>query len=78
MFFASSFITPLGIVKNNDCILDVYLKPGIYFCYDVVYLWRLNGTRRLYETGRNSRQYGMPLHKVCLFSSYVSSSIRNT
>ena len=54
MFFTSLFITMPRIVKNND----VYLRPGIYFCYDVVYAQRLNGTRRLYETGCNSRQYG--------------------
>ena len=46
-FFTSSFIT-----------LDVYLRPGIYFCYDAVYPKRLNGTRRVYETSHNLRRYG--------------------
>ena len=50
--------------------LDFYLRPGvysrpsIYFCYDAVYPWQLNGTRCLYETGRNSRQYGIVNHDM--------------
>ena len=39
--------------------LDVYLRPSICFCYDAVYPWQLNGTWHLYETGHNSRLYGI-------------------
>ena len=30
--------------------VDVYLRPGVYFCYDAEYPQQLKGTRRLYET----------------------------
>ena len=37
----------------------VYSRPGVYFCLSALTPRRLNETRRLYETGRNSRQYGI-------------------
>ena len=54
----------------------VYSRPGIYFWNDAVYPQQLNGTRRLYETGRNLRQYAIlcPVVLLVLFSCITPES----
>ena len=62
-FFTSSFITLPKMLAALDVYMrrDVYSRPGVYFCYDVVCPWRLNGIRHLYKTSCNSGQYGKPM-----------------